>query len=69
MKLSNLWRPVAIWTGLLVVLLVALQVLHGGSTVQGGALGAFCGATIVVVLAARERAAVKRKNPLPERYR
>jgi hypothetical protein len=68
-KLSNLWLPIAVWVGLLVVLVVGLRLLEVNSTVQGGALGAYCGATIVVVLTVRERAANKAKNPLPGRYR
>ena len=69
MKLSNLRVPIAIWVGLLVVLVVGLRLLQVNPTIQGGAFGAYCGATIVVVLAVRERAAAKPKNPMPSRYR
>jgi hypothetical protein len=68
-KLSNWWVPIAVWVGLLVVLVVGLRLLQVNSTVQGGILGAYCGVAVVVVLTVRERAAAKLRNPMPERYR
>ena len=54
---------VLLWVVLLAVLSCAMLALDIGSTVFGGALGAFCGATLVVVFTVRERAAQRRRAP------
>jgi len=68
-KLSSLWLPITAWVVALVVLVVVLELLNANSTVQGGALGAYCGAVIVVVMARRERATARAKAPVHPRYR
>jgi hypothetical protein len=69
-KLSNLWFLILIWVVLLVVVVAGLQLLKVSSVIQGGALGAFCGATLVVIFSRRERAAAaKRRAAVHERYR
>jgi len=69
LKRTGLWLPILIWVALLAVVIGVLHLLTVGSTMQGGILGAFCGATIVVVLAVRERAAARDRPPVHERYR
>jgi membrane associated rhomboid family serine protease len=54
---------VLLWAVLLVVLIIGLLGFDTGSTVFGGALGAFCGATVVVIFTVRERAAQRRRAP------
>ncbi len=68
-KLSSLWLPITVWAVALVVLAVVLRLTNVNSTVQGGILGAYCGATIVVLMARRERAAARAKTPVHPRYR
>ncbi len=51
----NVWLSIGVWLVLLGVLIAVLQLLGVSSVVVGGALGAFCGATLVVVFSAYER--------------
>jgi hypothetical protein len=71
-KLSrNVWFSILVWLLLLGILIVGLQLTGLSSVVVGGALGAFCGATLVVVFSLRERAAAKRRGssgPIEGRY-
>jgi hypothetical protein len=68
-KLSNVWLPIVVWVVLLVALVIGMRVLNVSSVIQGGALGAYCGATLVVVYAKRERAAAAGRPPVHPRYR
>jgi hypothetical protein len=57
----NVWLSIVVWLTLLGILIVGLQLLGVSSVVVGGSLGAFCGATLVVVFSVHERAAAKRR--------
>jgi hypothetical protein len=67
--LGRLWLPILVWVVLLVVLVIGLRVAQVSSVLQGGVLGAFCGATLVVIFSVRERAAAGRRAPVHQRYR
>jgi hypothetical protein len=66
-----MWLSAGVWVVLLAVLILGLQWAGVSSVLVGGALGAFCGATLVVVYGAWERAANPDRQPsslVEERY-
>jgi hypothetical protein len=68
---GKLWLSAGAWLVLLGVLIIGLRWSGVSSVLVGGALGAFCGATLVVVYGAWERAATPDRKPssvVEERY-
>lgn len=62
MKVSRNQRiAVLVWATALAALAVGLPLTGASGVLIGGALGAFCGATIAVLMVARERKAAKNK--------
>ena len=68
----NIWLAALVWVVLLAVLVGVMLLTGLSSVVDGGVLGAYCGATIVVIYSALGRAAAKKKQSpsamLQQRY-